>query len=45
MELLTQYSALQKFNVSLHPDAVPLEVALLRPPRAVEVSQRTCMVC
>ena len=45
MELLTQYSALQRFNVSLHADAVPLEVDLLRPQRTVEVSQRTCTVC
>ena len=45
MELLTQYSALQNFTVSLHADAMPLEVALLRPPRTMEVKQRTCTVC
>ena len=44
-ELITQYSALQTFQPSVHPDAVPLEVALLRPERVREVKDRTCTVC
>ena len=44
-ELITQYSALQTFKPSLHPDAAPLEVALLRPERPLEVWDRTCKVC
>lgn len=44
-ELITQYSALQTFQPMVHPDAVPLEVALLRPERPVMVKDRTCLVC
>ena len=44
-ELITQYSALQTFKPTLHPDAVPLEVALLRPERPYAIKDRTCVVC
>lgn len=44
-ELITQYSALQKFKPTVHPDSVPLEVALLRPERPKELWDRTCKVC
>lgn len=44
-ELITQYSALQTFKPKVHADAVPLEVALLRPERPKETWDRTCKVC
>lgn len=45
MEVLTQYSSLQKFRVTVHPDAVPLETALLQPERLRNIWERTCVVC
>ena len=45
MKLLTQYSTLQTFNVTKHADAVPLDEALLQPPRKIEMLERTCTVC
>ncbi len=44
-ELITQYSELQTFKPKLHKDAVPLEVALLRPERPFAIKDRTCIVC
>lgn len=44
-ELISQYSALQTFKPTVHPDAVPLEVALLRPERPYAIKDRTCIVC
>jgi hypothetical protein len=45
MELLTQYSRLQTFTPTLHPDATPLEDALMRPEKVIKFSQRTCNIC
>lgn len=44
-ELITQYSNLMTWKPTVHPDAVPLEVALLRPARTYAISERTCVVC
>jgi hypothetical protein len=42
--LLREYRALQAYNASLHPDAVPLEESILLP-QLVNVTQRACRVC
>ena len=45
MELLTQYSKLQKFKPKIHADATPLEIAVMKPPKPLLSKDRTCLVC
>lgn len=42
--LLEAYAALQRFQPSLHPQAVPIEEALLRR-RSIAWWERECKVC
>lgn len=45
--LITRYAALQRFNVTRHPDAIPLERSVLQQQDNLQINfrQRTCNVC
>lgn len=45
--LITRYAALQQFNVTRHPDAIPLERSVLQQQDNLQINfrQRTCNVC
>ena len=45
IELFTQYNKLQKFQPSVHVDAVPLEIAVMRPEQTFSNIHRNCTVC